>query len=329
MSKRLSWLFSTADVLLVPFVVPAAWILKAVRRAGIERLPRVRSILRSIGVFPVRNHYYEPLFDFSQLTQPLDRDRPLPGIDMNVPGQLALLQRMTFTDELSSFPVEPCGDGLYAYDNGWYGAGDAEFLYSIIRLMKPRCVLEVGSGYSTLMAIEALRRNAAEGAPACAHVCIEPYERPWLEEKGVVVMRKRLEDADLGLFSSLGENDILFIDSSHIIRPQGDVLKEVLEILPTLRPGVLVHFHDIFTPRDYPESWLKEKVLFWNEQYLLEAFLSCNRDFEIIGALDFLSRHHFDDVAAKFPILAAKGMAAAPGALWLRRRESARQIGTQ
>jgi len=323
MFKPSSWLFAAADLLLLPLVLPAAWILKAVRRAGIERLPRIRALLRRIGVFPVRNHYYEPLFDFAHLAQPLGRDRALPGIDMNVPGQLDLLGRMNFGSELAAFPLAPCGDGIFAYDNGWYGAGDAEFLYSIIRLAKPRRLLEVGSGYSTLMAIEALRRNAAEGAPACEHICIEPYERPWLEEKGVVVLRQKLEEADIGLFGQLGENDILFIDSSHIIRPQGDVLKEILEILPSLRPGVLVHFHDIFTPRDYPEAWLKEKVLFWNEQYLLEAFLSCNRDFEIVGALDFLTRHHFKAIAASFPVLAAKGAGAAPGAIWLRRRLSA------
>lgn len=320
MARRFSVLFAVADVLLLPLVVPVAWIMKAVRRVGMERLPRVRSLLRHIGVFPLRDHYYEPLFDFRNLRDPLSSDRSLPGIYMDLPGQLELLDRFAYGAELSALPVLPAGDGVFCYENGWYGAGDAEFLYSIIRLMRPRRIVEVGSGYSTLMAIEALRRNSEEGAPSCEHVCIEPYERPWLESKNVTVLRRRLEDVAQERFRELQANDILFIDSSHVIRPQGDVLKEILEILPILSPGVLVHFHDVFTPRDYPDEWLEEKVLLWNEQYLLEAFLSCNREFEIIGALDFLTRHHFDVIAAKFPILAAKGPAAAPGAFWLRRR---------
>lgn len=320
MSRHHSFFFAIADILLLPLIVPAAWILKAVRRAGMERLPRIRSLLRRIGVFPVRAHYYEPLFDFSQLGKPLGDDRSLPGIDLNIAGQLELLRRFDYVAELSALPVSPVEDGVFCFENGWYGAGDAEFLYSIIRLMKPRRIIEVGSGYSTLAGIEALRRNTEEAVPSCTHVCIEPYERTWLESKGVTVLRTRLEDVGVERFRELQANDILFIDSSHVIRPQGDVLKEILEILPILNPGVLVHFHDVFTPRDYPAEWLEEKVLLWNEQYLLEAFLSCNREFEIIGALDFLTRHHFDAVAAKFPILAAKGPSAAPGAFWLRRR---------
>lgn len=322
MPRHHSLLFAIADILLLPLIAPSAWILKAVRRAGMERLPRVRSLLRRIGVFPVRAHYYEPMFDFSQLGKPLGDDRSLPGVDLNVAGQLELLKRFDYAAELSELPVLPAGDGVFCYENGWYGTGDAEFLYSIIRLMRPRRIIEVGSGYSTLAAIQALRRNLEEGAPLCTHVCIEPYERPWLESKGVTVLRARLEDIGVEQFRELQANDILFVDSSHVIRPQGDVLKEMLEILPILNPGVLVHFHDVFTPRDYPADWLEEKVLLWNEQYLLEAFLSCNREFEIIGALDFLTHHHFDSVAAKFPILAAKGPSAAPGAFWLRRRLS-------
>jgi hypothetical protein len=320
MAKTSSLLFAVADILFLPLAAPAAWIMKAIRRAGMERLPRTRSLLRRIGVFPIRNHYYEPLFDFKNLRQPLSSDRSLPGIDMNLTGQLELLSRFNYADELSAIPVSTTIKGQYAYDNGWYGAGDAEFLYSIIRLMRPRRIVEVGSGQSTLMAVEALRRNVEEGAPACEHVCIEPYENPWLEQKNITVLRKKLEDVDPGLFRDLQGNDILFIDSSHVIRPQGDVLKEILEILPILNPGVIVHFHDIFTPRDYPESWLEEKVLLWNEQYLLEAFLSCNREFVVIGALDFLARHHFHAMAEKFPIIAKNGPSIAPGAFWLLRR---------
>ena len=111
------------------------------------------------------------------------------------------------------------------------------------------------------------------------------------------VIRQPVETVDKTIFTCLESNDILFIDSSHIIRPQGDVLCEYLQILPVLQPGVLVHVHDIFTPKDYLDEWLREQGLFWNEQYLLEAFLSGNTDYEIIAALNFLKHHHWDRIS--------------------------------
>jgi hypothetical protein len=117
-------------------------------------------------------------------------------------------------------------------------------------------------------------------------------------------MRQKAEHVNKAVFAELEKDDILFIDSSHIIRPQGDVLFEVLEILPSLNPGVIVHFHDIFSPRDYLKEWVMDEVKFWNEQYLLEAFLTCNRDWKILGALNYLHHNHFEALRAKCPFLA-------------------------
>jgi hypothetical protein len=128
-----------------------------------------------------------------------------------------------------------------------------------------------------------------------------------------------VERVDKELFRTLGENDILFIDSSHMIRPQGDVLCEFLEILPLLNPGVLVHVHDIFTPKDYPDRWIKDQVLFWNEQYLLEGFLSFNKDFKVIGALNHLANHYQQQLASKCPIYAREHSVRQPGSFWMQR----------
>jgi hypothetical protein len=180
----------------------------------------------------------------------------------------------------------------------------------------------VGSGYSTRLARAAIDANVAE-APgyACRHVCIEPYEMPFLDRlPGIEVVRQRVEDVDPALFQTLGENDILFIDSSHVIRPQGDVLLLVLEVLPALRSGVFVHVHDVFTPQDYPSSWVIDEVRLWNEQYLVEAFLSCNDRFEIVGALGYLARHHTGALAAKLPVFGADPARYQPGSFWIRRR---------
>ena len=121
------------------------------------------------------------------------------------------------------------------------------------------------------------------------------------------------------MFTSLEANDILFIDSSHVVKPGGDTLFEILTILPTLRPGALVHFHDIFTPLDYPEEWVLKRRYLWTEQYLLEAFLTLNREYEIIGALNYMKNRHPELVAEKLPILGAHIDSRDPGSIWLRK----------
>jgi hypothetical protein len=187
----------------------------------------------------------------------------------------------------------------------------------LIRARKPRRLFEIGSGNSTLIARDALNKNRQEAAGySCKHLCIEPFEAPWLESTGVTTLRKRVEDVDHALFDELQENDLLFIDSSHVIRPQGDVLTEYLQILPVLRPGVIVHVHDIFSPRDYPSEWVKQRMLLWNEQYLLEGFLTGNDSWKIIAALNLLRHRHFDALRRVCPYLTPERE---PGSFYMQR----------
>ena len=177
-------------------------------------------------------------------------------------------------------------------------------------------IFEIGSGYSTLIAVRAIRKNIAEEPEYhCNHVCVEPYEMPWLEEIGVTVIRQRVETLPLNLFQELDDGDLLFIDSSHIIRPQGDVLFEYLELLPSLNPGVVVHVHDIFSPNDYSNLCLG-LGRFWNEQYLLEAFLTSNHEWEIMGGLNYLKHHHYKELKAVCPFLTPERE---PGSFYLRK----------
>jgi hypothetical protein len=290
--------------MLLPFVYPSAWLLKLVRRAGVERLPSCRNALLRTGVFPVRNHYCEPQFDHRNPKQPFSKDRALPAIDWNTSGQLEMLSTFSFSQELSDLPLRKPETLEFHLNNGGFESGDAEYWYQLIRSVKPKIIYEVGSGCSTLMAMKALRENRREDLGyQFKHVCVEPYEKPWLEKTGVTVIRSKIEDVGLSFFADLQANDILFIDSSHIIRPQGDVLFEYLELLPVLRKGVIVHLHDIFSPRNYPRRWLEEEVKFWNEQYLLEAFLSHNCRWKILGALNYLHHSHYEKLKSVAPFL--------------------------
>lgn len=290
------------DVVLLPLTILSAYVLRYYRKNSLKNFPLSQKVLLGIGVVPILDHYYEPLFNPKYLRYSLRKERSLPGIDFNDSEQLAVLNRFDYNDELLRFPIEKVTDALeYCYNAGAFLSGDAEYLYNIIRLFKPRRLIEIGSGNSTLMARNAIKRNMVD-VPGydCAHVCIEPYEQSWLEDIGVTVIREKVEDVGLDVFGALSENDLLFIDSSHIIRPQGDVLFEYLEVLPSLRKGVIVHVHDIFTPRDYLDEWFGEN--FWNEQYLLEAFLTCNKAYRVIGATNYLSHKYNELFSSKCPI---------------------------
>lgn len=289
------WIISVVDVILSPVVWAAAMILKSVRRSVISRWPVAKKILLRVGVFPIRDHYYEPLFNPKHLRKPLSGERNLPAINWNIDGQLKTLRTFNFRHEFDDIPENFINDITFHFKNGSFESGDADYWYSVIRLKKPARIIEIGSGHSTKMAQLAIKANQkSDAAYTCKHICIEPYEMPWLEETGVQVIRKKVEDVDIHFFKQLEANDILFIDSSHMIRPQGDVLFEYLELLPALNSGVIVHIHDIFSPRDYPESWVVDEVRLWNEQYLLEAFLSYNSEWEIMGAVNFLHHNYFD-----------------------------------
>ncbi len=317
MKKSILRFLRVADILIAPLVYPSAWLLKYVRRAGVQRLPNCKKALMKIGVFPILNHYYEPQFDNRKAKQPLSQDRALPGVDWNITNQLKILEGFRFSQELADIPQKKPDTLDFYFNNGAFESGDAEYWYQLIRSIKPKRIFEVGSGNSTLMAIKAIRRNQQQDPDyRCKHVCIEPYEMSWLEETGVSVVRKKIEDVEPVFFSELEEHDILFIDSSHIIRPQGDVLFEYLELLPTLRKGVIVHVHDIFSPKNYLKQWLEDEVKFWNEQYLLEAFLSHNCSWKIIGALNYLHHHYYDELKFAAPFLTPDRE---PGSFYIQR----------
>ena len=312
----------SSDILLSPLTLLSSVWYKFVRSGPGNQMPVTEKILMSVGVLPIRDHYYQPLINPRKyLQKSLREPRVLPGIQWNIDEQLALLKKFHYQDELRSIPLgqNDAQPLAFYYNNPSLCAADAEFMYSIIRHFKPQRVIEVGCGYSTRLAVQAEKKNQAENsAHGCDHTCIEPYEMPWLEQLDVKVLRSKVEDLPLSTFASLQAGDILFIDSSHMIRPQGDVLFEFLQILPTLNPGVLVHVHDVFTPRDYLKEWIVDQHCQWNEQYLLEAFLSFNSQFRIIGAVNMLKKDYRQALDENLPTTAGRP-ADEPGSFWMIR----------
>lgn len=272
-----------------------------------------------VGSYPLLDSYYNPMVNPKKhLYKSLREDRLLPGINLNIEEQIELCKQFKYNKELIKFPLERSKETEFYDNNGSFNSGDAEYFYNIIRHFKPKQIIEIGSGSSTLMGINAIKANKKEDANyQCKHLCFEPYEQPFLETLEVDLIRKRVELLDHSIFAELNENDILFIDSSHVIRPQGDVLFEYLEILPQLSSGVIVHIHDIFTPKDYLDEWVYNHVL-WNEQYLLEAFLSLNKEYKIIGALNYLSHNHKNVLEDVCPILASQDNRE-PGSFWMKK----------
>jgi len=283
--------------------------------------PVSEKIFMIVGILPVPDQYYQPLINpAKELKKSLRDPRNLPAMNFNDSEQLSLLREFSYNKELEEIPLDKTKDKTYFYNNRSFEAGDSEYLYNFIRHFKPERIIEIGCGFSTLMARNAIEKNKVQDQEyQCEHICIEPFEIKWLEELEVTVLRKKVEDVDIDVFKRLKQNDILFIDSSHMIRPQGDVLFEYLELLPILNSGVIIHVHDIFSPRDYPDAWIYEDHRLWNEQYLLEAFLSYNSEFRIIGAVNYLFHHYQNEITAKCPILSVQRTLRDPASFWMKK----------
>ena len=162
MKNVLKKLLPLADPFLVLLVYPAAFLMKKIRAAGVQHLPLCRRAFMNSGVFPVRDHYYEPKFDNRSPKLDYSEDRFLPGIDWNVPGQLEFLKGLVFREELKDIPRKKTRDNEFYFDNGLFGPGDADYWYQTIRAVKPKRIIEIGSGNSTLMAIKAVKANCED-----------------------------------------------------------------------------------------------------------------------------------------------------------------------
>ena len=245
------------------------------------------------------------------------------GIDLQLGRQRTLLQSLSakYHSEFDTFPLEPTGDpSQFFLHNGFFETVDAEILYCMVREQRPRRVLEIGSGNSSRLIAAALARNESEGAARATYVVIDPNAASQIStnlQQVTQVIRKPVQRVPLELFRSLEAGDVLFIDSSHVINTDSDVCYEFLDILPRVAAGVVVHVHDIFLPYEYPREWLLESQIFWNEQYLLQAFLTFNDRFEVVWAGRAMAVQFPDDL--RRAISSYELSTYFPASFWIRR----------
>jgi hypothetical protein len=229
------------------------------------------------------------------------------GVDLNASGALDLLHEVLarHTESFRNrYPLtDETGRSEFHLLNGSFMAVDAHVYYAMINHFRPKRIVEIGCGCSTALAASAALKIKEFTRHEPEVVAIEPYPNealgrgfPGLNR----LIQAKVQDVPLDLFTSLQEGDILFIDSTHSLKAGGDVQYEYLEILPRLQKGVLVHVHDISLPKNYPRVYF-ENGLYWNEQYLLQAFLAFNRHFRVLWAGNYMLLTHPKEVLGVFP----------------------------
>jgi methyltransferase family protein len=227
----------------------------------------------------------------------LQARRLVPGIDLNPDRAVQLLALLQpFCVELQSIPFDKTDDCLFWFNNLTFTEFDSAVLHGMLRHLRPRRYVELGCGFSSYISSRALKRNADAGQP-CEAVYADPAPRHNLDKIVAYgrVIQKRVQDLPTDLFTKLEAGDVLFIDTSHVLKLQSDVVCELVSILPALRAGVWIHLHDVFTPYDYPEDWLtKPMPLTYNEQYGVECLLSGGDRFRVELPLFMLWKERFE-----------------------------------
>jgi len=241
----------------------------------------------------------------------------VPGIDTRAEEQLALLQTFGNYQPDIPFKDEPTAGLRYYFANPFFSYGDAIILYSMLRHRRPRRVVEVGSGFSSAVMLDTNERFCQK---EMRMTFIDPHpERlvALLQEDDTrqhKVIPEAVQGIPFDVFAQLGANDMLFIDSSHVAKAGSDVVYLVTSVLPRLHKGVVVHFHDVFWPFEYPEEWILGGRA-WNEDYLLKAFLQFNMAFKVLFFNTYVAAHHAAMAEQCLPLF----MRNPGGGLWIEK----------
>lgn len=276
--------------------------IKTIFKNILNKLPYVKTLhqLNSNSKFPA-GHYYSTVISLNDIKKrqneiwPEKVDKDIIGIDLNTTAQLELLKELcTYYHELP-FPETIQEKMGYYYNNSYYSYTDAIVLFLIIRKYKPQQIIEIGSGYSSAVMVET---NDLYFKGNIKLKFIEPFPEERLnhflgnsERDNIEIIKQMVQKVSLEVFQNLEPGDILFIDSTHSVKTGSDVNYILFEVLPVLKEGVIVHFHDIHFPFEYPKDWVLNGFG-WNESYFLRAFLMYNDQFSILLFSDYLQKFY-------------------------------------
>lgn len=255
-----------------------------------------------IGFQIVPVHYYSPVPNILELqrTKSLWAKRSdLPGVSVNLDEQVNNLRSICLPYRKEYAGNKIYQEGVAKHFGLGYGYIEAQALHAVIRFYNPKRIIEVGGGVSTYCMSKAQEMNINNTGDAIT--CIEPYPSDMLKElNNVNIITQKVQSIPINVFRLLEKNDILFIDSSHTVKPGSDVNYLVLEVIPCLRSGVIIHFHDIYLPFDYQRNVL-HTLFHWTETSLLRAFLIFNKKVHIIFCLSQLHYDRKEALAEVFP----------------------------
>jgi len=261
------------------------------------------------GRHVTRAHFYSPIPTVCELKPSVySKVNACPGLEFGALGQLGRLAVVFGKYRHEYSPRQNTG----------LAQVDAFALYSLIREKKPKLMIEIGCGESTKIALSALKKNEEKGF-AFKLIAIEPYPKAYLREitgKSFQLIKKKVQDVDLSLFL---DADILFIDSSHVSRIDSDVNYEILCIVPQLKVGALVHWHDIMIPTEYPRARIESANQFWNESYIVHAFMLHNKSFAIRWAAKYMQLHHPEQLREAFPFFVPEDPNEQLSSFWVER----------
>lgn len=292
-------------------------------RSRIEKtkLQDLQNTIATYKTWVPPGHFYSPIPAKSEIAKYdsvdfySEEDFALQGINFQPAkqkkvfmGMLPFLQKLPYTSQKSK-------KNRYYFENANFEYFDGSVLTAMLQYLKPQRVIEIGSGYSTCAIFD------VKDTQKFTFTSIEPYPElvySLLKKKDIATstfIAKPVQEVPLSVFEELESGDVLFIDSTHVSKFNSDVNTEIFKILPRLKKGVYVHFHDMFYPMEYPKKWL-EMGIAWNEMYLLHAFLSFNSEFEIVFMNNYFTSHFPALMQEKFPL----GLKNPGGSMWIRRK---------
>jgi cephalosporin hydroxylase len=290
-----------------------------IRRLSSVVKHRLFDVAEKFGVHVLPVHFHSPVPSRSEIDPRVYSQRydDIPGLTIDRGAHLRLLSEIApYGAELADIPETGFPPNVFTWNNPAISRGDAILYYCLIRHLRPSRIIEIGSGYSTIIAARAVAKNGRGSI-----VCVEPYPSAppkRLAAGGAVsLIESPVQSVDLSLFEGLSANDILFIDSTHVSKIGSDVNHELLVILPKIACGVWCHVHDIFLPWELPQAWVEQKHIFWNEQYMVAAFLAFNSAFQIEISNQYVGREMIEDAHKLFSVLGSRYDGG--GSLWFKR----------